>query len=165
MSVNYKISAVHVFRAFLVQELYSSGVLTIGDYYVTGFNVPISPVIPVQDIPEFTDDLSNKTYLVYDLVTDIDQEQWWHETDEVTLNIISENLDKQYEVIEFLKHRFSRGDITADEANAFSVANGHPFRFEHFYLAEASVSKASGSEAGRVTAPAVLVYTYHRVAS
>jgi hypothetical protein len=162
---DYTKSAVYVFRSFLASELFSEGVLVQAQYYLNGMNTPISPVIPVQDIPEFTGELSARTYLVYDLITDVDSEQWWHQTDEVTLNIISENIQKQHEIIEFLKERFSRGDLTADRINAYAVSQGSPFRFQHFYLAEASVSRAANSEGGRVSAPAVIIYSYRRLAS
>jgi hypothetical protein len=162
---DYKASAVHVFRKFLAQELFATNVLKAGDYRINGIVDGITPVVPVQDIPEFADTLSDKTHIVYDLYTDIDEEQWWWQTDEVTLNIISQDLDKQYEIIEFLKDKFSKGDLSADAINAFAVAEGSPFRFQHFYLPEASISKASGKESGRISAPAVIVYTYRRVAS
>ena len=165
MTVNYKKSAIYIVRGYLVQQLFAEGVLVTGDYLLNGFDTPLSPVVPVQDLPEFSDELSDKTYIVYDLITEVDPVQYWARKDEVTFVTFSEKTSKHLEVIEFFVDQFSQADLTAEALNAYAVAQNSPFRFESFNLIEAAIGDAAKEEAGKKPSPVVISYSYRRLAS
>lgn len=165
MSIDYKKSAIYLVRSYLAQELFAAGVFNESDYYINGLEAPINPIIPVQDLPEFADELSDKAYMVYDLITEVDEVQYWARKDEVTFVTMAEKTAKHLEVIEFLVDKFSQADITADSLNEYAVAQGSTFRFESFNLIEAAIGEAAREEAGKKPSPAVISYNYRRLAS
>lgn len=165
MSVDYKKSAIYIVRGYLAEQLFAAGVLNEGDYYLTGFNDPLNPIIPVQDLPEFSDEISDKTYLVYDLITEVDPIQYWARKDEVTLVVMSDKTSKHLEVIEFFTDKMSKADLTADAVNAYAVTKSSPFRFESFNVIEAAIGEPTKEEAGKRPSPIVVSYSYRRLAS
>lgn len=165
MSVDYKHSAVYDVRGYMAQELFAAMVLNQQDYYIQGLSQPINPIIPIQDLPEFSGEISGKPHIIYDIVTDTDDNTWWIYRDEATFVLRSDKFSKNLEFIEFVKDKFGQADLSAAGVNLYAISKGSPFRFFNFHILQASSTLPTESEGGKSSAPVVLGYSYKRVAS
>jgi len=163
--MDYKKSAVYTFRNYLSDVLFETEGFNDQDYYLNGFSDPISPILPIQDLPEFSDELSDKPHIVYDLVTSTDPVEYWMLRDEVTLAIVTGSMSKTLEILELLKDKFGKADVSADQVNKFATTNNGHFLFFNFSISEAVISAPAIEEAGRQVSPVVISYSYKRVAS
>ena len=65
MTVDYSRVAVYDVRNAMWLELQNANLFNSRDYTAEGFNDPLVPIIPSQQVPEFNNLLPGKTYITY----------------------------------------------------------------------------------------------------
>jgi len=145
----------------MISELYSNGILNEDDYQ----NAP--PVIPIQQIPEATDNRDNGTpvpdapFIVYDfLVPGGYDTEFWNCRDEVMLWIYDYDIEKIFEIKEFLYDLFRRFDLSARDVNEFN--DPAPYKFQYFDVMMGLPTDEADQILGRKGANIVITYQYDR---
>jgi hypothetical protein len=158
---DYTSLAVHDVRNYMWAELKLAGLLQESDYYVDGFDTPLVPIIPTQQVPEFNNNLPGRTYLVYDYQVLPSDSRWWVTHEIMNIKIVSNNHDKITTITNFLYDLFRRYG-----ASIRSLIGGE-FASENFMFKYSSVHNISSpepfkNEGGLMVGQIDIMYCYIR---
>lgn len=159
--VDYSKTAVAEIRDFIWSEIQEAGILNRNDYIADGFNKPLNPIIPVQQVPEFNNLMSGKTHIVYDFMVKTYSEDFWMCEEEMSLYIYSPDYSKILQITNFLLDTFRRMDLTAKDVN-LSRANNSKFKYHYFYLDAAESPSPVDEEGGNHMGYVSIAYKYSR---
>ena len=145
----------------MTSEFYSNGILTESDYQGAG------PIVPIQQIPEITD-LSSEggfvgdaPFIVYDFLTPGGYDtEYWNCRDDVMFWIYDYDIEKIFEIKEFMYDLFRRFDLTARDINEFP--DPAPYKFQYFDIQMGLPTDEADQILGRKGANMVITYQYDR---
>jgi hypothetical protein len=160
---DYTSLAIHDIRNYLWSSLKSYNILDQNDYYADGFDQPLVPIIPAQQVPEFNNLLPAKTYLVYDHETLPIKQNWWTMDEMVNFMIVSPQYDEVQKIMNFMVDLFRRYDDSATEVRASSILSNN-FIFYYTAVEGVKAPQASKQEAGLKVGQINIVYCYSRIA-
>jgi len=161
MTADYKYVASYDIRKTLLNELTSSGLIDLNDYMADGFNKPLEPVIPAQQVPEFNNLLPGKTYIIYDIQQRHHGVQWWISEEVITFDVVSRDPSEIQTIISLATDLFRRYDLSAREINLSLSANS-PFTYHYFRLESADPVQAFSNEGGFMNGMISIAYSYTR---
>lgn len=161
MTVNYNDTAQGRIRTFLWDELKANNILDENDYIADGFDIPLIPIIPVQQIPEFNNLIGDKPYLVYtfDNVSYSDT-MWWVCHERLAFSIISADYGKIIQIMQFMTDLFRRLDESATDIN--NAQADSKFKFFMFAVVSMTSPEPFEQEGGRQMAMIELDFKYSR---
>ena len=159
---NYLKNARSVINNFLWDGIKENNILDEDDYRPDGFTKSIIPIIPTQEIPEFNNLLSGKTYIVYDFEISGYDEDWWMCYETITYSIISEDYSKMIELFEFMIDLFRRKDISGKELQISSNETDY-FKFFSTCIDRVSSPDPYDFESGMAVATIEISYKYSRI--
>jgi hypothetical protein len=161
MTTDYTHVAAYDVRNFIWSELQNSGLLKATDYIADGFNEPLIPIIPSQQVPEFNNLLPGKTYITYNVAQKNYGVQWWVSEENFVMEVVSRNTAQIQTIINFLIDLFRRYDLSAGDLNV-SLVSGSPFKFLWFRLDTSDPVQPFIDEGGFMSGDLSVVYGYTR---
>jgi len=141
-------------------ELQNAGLFNSNDYLPDGFDVPLIPIFPAQQIPEMNNLLPGKPYFTYDVSQKNFNTQFWIVQEEMTLEFVSRNNAQINTVLNFLLDLLRRYEKSATDINV-DVA-GSPYRFLYFKIDSTDPVQAFTDEGGYMSAVFTFTYSYTR---
>jgi len=162
MTVDYSRIAAFDVRNAIWAQLQSAGILNSNDYIADGFNTPLVPIIPSQQVPEFNNLLPGKTYITYDIVQKNYGVQWWISEETMIMQIISRSNSEIITISNFLTDLFRRYELSASDINVVAANAESPFKFLYFRLESASPIQPFIDEGGFMSGDFSFIYTYTR---
>jgi hypothetical protein len=159
---DYSKTSSAVVRNYLWDQLKSYNLLNADDYIADGFDVPLIPIIPAQQVPEFNNLIGDKPYIVYDVeVNAYEPDQWWTCQENIMFSIISTDYMKIVSITNAIIDIFRRMDESAVDINNWQQ---HPllFKFYNFSINFASYPAPFTEEGGRQIGQIEVVYRYSR---
>jgi hypothetical protein len=158
---NYVIHPVYDVNKYTWNQLKINNILRESDYIADGFDQPLVPIIPAQQIPEFNNLLPGQTYLIYDYEDMPGQENWWISNQLITYTIVSPNHDTITQIMALLKDSFRRHDESAKDLNKYPDVSGY-YDF-HYISIDSSISPQHfSSEGGFMMGEVKLYVSYAR---
>ena len=158
---DYSSLAVNDIRLYIWNNIKSAGLLNEQDYYADGFDQPIIPIIPAQQIPELNNLLPGKTYIVYDYeILPIDTD-WWITNEVGIFMIYSTHYDEVHAILNLLVDLFRRYDDSASEISASNISSSN-FQFHYTAIEKIKSPEPSKYEGGLKTGFANILYSYSR---
>jgi hypothetical protein len=157
---DYTKTAVGEIRDFLWTQLKNNTLLNKNDYIADGFIQPLIPIIPAQQVPEFNNLISGKTYIVYDFQIGAYDSDYWICEENLILYIISPDYGKGVQIINFLIDLFRRMDDSAKDVNSSLISD--LFKFHYFYINSAESPSPMEEEGGNQIATVDISYKYSR---
>jgi hypothetical protein len=148
----------------MIQELFDNEILIAGHY------TDSSPVVPIQQIPEAEDNRSwqdaglpaDAPVIVYDIVIPGGYDtEFWNCREEVSLWAYDYDLEKLFEIKEFLYDLFRRFDLAADDVNNFDDGDS-TFQFHYFDIMMGLPTDEIDQIVGRYGVNLVISYEYSR---
>jgi hypothetical protein len=149
---DYTKNARTVINGFLWESLKEDNILSADDYRPDGFTKALVPIVPLQEIPEFNNLLTDKTYITYDYEVEGYGDQWWICEERMLYTIISTNISKISEVTEFMIDLFRRLDDSGKDIKFYSIG-----------LSSASAPAPFDQEGGRMSGSVEIFYKYSRI--
>ena len=162
MTVDYSRVASFDVRNAMWAALQSAGILNANDYIADGFNTPLIPIIPSQQVPEFNNLLPGKPYITYDIVQKNYGVQWWISDESMVMQVISRSNAQILTIINFLTDLFRRYELSAADINDVAHAANSPFKFFYFKLESANPTQPFIDEGGFMSGDMSIGYTYTR---
>ena len=159
---DYTKTAVGEIRNFLWSEAQDSGVLDRNDYIADNFIIPLNPIIPAQEVPEFNNLMSGKTYVVYDFEVNAYDPDFWICEENLILSVVCPSYNKSVEIINFLTDLFRRMDLTAKDLNG-QLSETSPFKFHYFYINQVQSPAPVDEEGGNHISLVDISYKYSRL--
>ena len=159
--VDYTRIASYDVRQAILTELKSHGYFKTQDYMADGLTLPLEPMIPAQQIPEFINLLPGKPFIVYDVVQKIRSVQWWILEDSMTLEIASTNAKDIQTMINILIDLLRRYDQSANDIN-LNLATTSPFKFHFFHIDSTDPVQSFQNEGGLMSGVLTFSYSYSR---
>lgn len=161
MTVDYKYVASYDIRKALLNELQNKEIININEYIADGFNLPLEPVIPAQQVPEFNNLLPGKTYIIYDVAQRNMGVQWWLSEETITFDIVSRDPAEIQTIINIAVDLFRRYDLSAREIN-LSLSSNSPYVYHYFRIESADPVQAFSNEGGFMNGMISIAYSYTR---
>jgi hypothetical protein len=158
---NYSYVASYDIRKALWEAIKDNSILDPNDYYADGFLDALVPIIPAQQIPEFTNNLPGKTHIVYDVAQKHTGVQWWMSEETITFDVVSRDPSQIQTIINFITDLFRRYDLSAKEVN-FSLDSKSPYTYHFFKLEAADPVQAFQNEGGYMNGIISISYAYTR---
>ena len=156
---DYTDSAFYKVRRWLIQELSDNGIGEI-------------QVVPIQQVPEVENQDTigggpggwvpgDESFIVYDvLVPGGYDTQYWNCRDEVMLWIYDYDVERLFEIKEFMYDLFGRFDLSAADIN--SMEDDSPFLFHYFDIMMGLPTDQADQVLGRKGMNMVISYEYTR---
>jgi len=148
-------------RKVIWQELQDAGLFNENDYVADGFAMPLIPIIPSQQVPEFNNLLPGKTYIVYDIMQKNYGVQWWMSQESMTIEITSTSPEEIQTVSNLMVDVFRRYDKSASEVN-LKLDPESPYNFHFFKLVSNDPVQSFQTEGGMMTGVMTIDYVYSR---
>jgi hypothetical protein len=148
-------------RSFVWQKIQDAGLLDIQNYYADGFDDPLVPIIPSQQIPEFNNLLPGKSYMIYDWEVKAVPVQWWLTEETMSISVISQNYEKINELTSFMHDLFRRYDDSATDINAYFGGNSQ-FIYHHIAVDSVMSPEPFSSEGDYQIGTISISYGYAR---
>ena len=158
---DYSYVASYDVRKVLLKALQDNNLYDPNDYYADGFNTPLQPIIPAQQVPEFNNLLPGKTHIVYDIVQRNTGVQWWMSEETITFDIVSRDQTEIQTIINLITDTFRRYDLSAREFNLALVDNS-PYTYHFFRLESADPVQPFAYEGGFMNGIISISYAYTR---
>ena len=158
---DYEKTALFEIRSLIWKELTDAGLLNEQNYYADGFLKPLIPIIPTQQIPEFTNLLPGVPYITYDISVRPYQQNWWISEEILILNIISTDALQIHSIINLLIDVFRRFDKSATDMNLYKELNSN-FNYHYFMIENATPTQAFDHEGGFMVGEVSIMYEYSR---
>lgn len=159
---NYADTAFGTIRLFLWDKLKEAGILSANDYIADGFIIPLVPIIPVQQVPEFNSLVGDKPYIIYDYDINSYDEQWWICEEKLVFTIVSSSFEKIVEITQFMVDLFRRMDESAKTLTEWQDLSTSKFKFFTFILSGAQSPTPYEEEGGRQMGEVSITYKYSR---
>ena len=128
---------------------------------IYGFLKPLIPIIPTQQIPEFTNLLPGVPYITYDLSSRPYQQNWWISEEILILNIISTDALQIHSIINLLIDLFRRFDKSATDMNLYKELSSN-FNYHYFMIENAASTQSFDNEGGFMVGEVSIMYGYSR---
>ena len=160
MSV-YNSAAYIDMRKYIWGQIQANGLLDPQNYYADGFDDPLVPIIPVQQVPEFNNLLPGKTYMLYDFEVKTIPTQWWMTEEMMSLSVISQKYEKINQITNLMQDLFRRYDESATDINAF-LGGETDFIFHHTMIDSVMSPEPYSSEGDYQIATVTFSYNYSR---
>jgi hypothetical protein len=161
MTVNYKYAASYDIRKALLNELTDKNIINLNNYIADGFDSPLEPIIPAQQVPEFNNLLPGKTYIIYDVTQSHGVTQWWMSEDVITFDIVSRDPSEIQTIVSLITDFFRRYDDSAREIN-LSLISTSPYTYHYFKVESADPIQAFANEGGFMNGTISIRYSYSR---
>lgn len=161
---DYNLQASADIRNYIWDSIQSSGILDQNDYYVDSMPLPLVPIIPAQEIPEFNNLLPGKTYMLYDFDLKPVPVQWWMMEESFTLSIISQNYEIINQISSLMQDLFRRYDESAVDINNY-LSDSSQFLYHHTIIDSIFSPSPFGEEGDYQIGSVVLSYNYSRKTS
>lgn len=145
----------------LWQQFQDNKFLSIKNYYADGFTVPLMPIIPAQQVPEFNNLLPGQTYVIYDVTQNTLPNQWWIMEEKMTLDITSRDPVQIRTMLNWLVDFFRRYDKSATEFNGL-IPSTSPYQYLYFHIDSVDPVQAFHDEGGFMNGTITFTYTYIR---
>ena len=158
---DYNKTALFEIRNLIWNELTNAGLFDEQDYYANGFIDPLVPIIPTQQIPEFTNLLPGKPYITYDLSVRPYQQNWWISEEILILNIVSTDALQIHSIINLLIDLFRRFDKSATDMNLYKELSSN-FNYHYFMIENAASTQSFDNEGGFMIGEVSIMYGYSR---
>jgi hypothetical protein len=162
MTIDYSRVAAFDVRNAIWSQLQSAGLLNANDYIADGFNTPLVPIIPSQQVPEFNNLLPGKTYITYDILQKHTGVQWWISEEVMVMQIVSRSNSQILSISNFLTDLLRRYELSAADINDVAHSANSPFKFFYFRLESANPIQPFIDEGGFMSGDFSFVYTYTR---
>ena len=159
---DYKKTSISEIRDYLWNEIKDAGILNRDDYLADGFIIPLNPIIPAQEIPEFNNLIPGKTYIVYDYEINSYEPDFWMCDENLILSIVCPDYNKSVEILNFLLDLFRRMDLTAKDMN-LQLSSSSPFKFHYFYINNMQSPAPFEQEGGNQVSLIDISYKYSRL--
>lgn len=159
---DYQSLAINDIRAYLWEQLVAADILNENDYYADGFDAPLIPIIPAQQVPEFNNLLPGKTYIVYDYEVLPIQQDWWNIDESVDFMILSTQYDEIQKIMNFMTDIFRRYDDSATEVRNSNILSNN-FIFHYTAVTGIKSPQAMKHEAGLRMGQITIFYCYNRI--
>ena len=143
------------------KQLQDNNFLDIKNYYADGFTIPLMPIIPAQQVPEFNNLLPGKTYIIYDIVQKNLGVQWWLTEETITLDITSRDPVEIRTMLNWMMDFFRRYDKTADDFNGL-ITSPSPYKYLYFHIDSIDPVQAFHDEGGFMNGTIAITYAYVR---
>lgn len=161
MTVDYSRVASYDVRNAMWVELKNYNILNESDYIADGFNAPLIPIIPAQQVPEFNNLLPGKAYITYNIIQKPYGSQWWMSEESMIMEIVSRNGAQIQTMTNFLVDLFRRYDLSARDINV-ELTSGSPFKFFYFKIETADPVQSFQDEGGYMSGDLAIGYAYTR---
>lgn len=162
MSPDYTKVASYEIRNFLWSKLQTASLMNPSTYTADGFQTPLVPIIPAQQVPEFNNLLPGKTYIIYDITQSRTRNtNFWVTEESITFEIVSKNAAEIQTLVNFISDLFRRYENSAAEINAF-IAQNSKFSFLWSNLESADPVQPYLDEGGFMTGLITIQYAYTR---
>lgn len=148
-------------RKYVWGQIQQAGLLDIQNYYADGFDDPLIPIIPSQQIPEFNNLLPGKTYMIYDYEVKTVPVQWWMTEESMSISVISQNYEKINELTNFMHDLFRRYDESAKNINDY-FNNSSSFIFHHTMIESIFSPEPFSTEGDYQIGTIAFAYNYSR---
>ena len=158
---DYTYVASYDVRSVLWEELQAAGILNKNDYMADGFNEPLVPIIPAQQIPEFNNLLPGATYITYNIVQKNYGVQWWMSHESMIFEIISRDAKQIQTITNFMVDLFRRYDLSAKDINIQLTPNS-PYQFFFFKIETTDPIQPFTDEGGYMSGDITINYSYTR---
>ena len=158
---DYKYVAAYDINKVFLSELESKGLINLQNYNADGFDTPLVPIIPAQQVPEFNNLLPGKPYIVYDVMQRPVDTQWWMSEETITYGVTSRDASEIQTMINLATDMFRRFDLSAQDVNLTLVA-GSPYKYYYFKIESADPIQAFHDEGGFMTGNISILYSYSR---
>lgn len=158
---DYSYVASYDVRKVLLQELQDKNLIDLNDYIADGFNTPLKPIIPAQQVPEFNNLLPGKTYIIYDIQQVHTGVQWWMSQEIITFDVVSRDPAEIQTIINLITDLFRRYDLSARDFN-LALVPGSPYNYHFFRLDSADPVQAFANEGGFMNGIISIAYAYTR---
>lgn len=160
---DYTLLAVEDLRTYLWDKIQGAGLLDPQDYFADGFDQPLIPIIPSQQVPEFNNSLKGKTHIVYDYETLPSKPDWWTKYEVMTLMINSRHHDEINTLMNFIVDLFQRYDESAADILGDSAILSKNFMFKFTTVQKVVAPTPQKNEGGLQTGLINVFYSYVRV--
>ena len=151
---SYKLTGAHALNAFTQAKLVEAGFLTLSNYN------GMTPIIPAQQQPEFTNLAAGIPFIVYNYSQEGTYQDWWLEHEQVAYVVYTDDANKIRDIIHFLNHLYRRFDWSAQEINTYLAASGtatqKAFDFKYVRVVNTTSLEPATEEGGRHSAMIVL---------
>lgn len=148
-------------RRYIWDNIQTADILSENDYYVDNMPLPLNPIIPAQQVPEFNDYLPGKTYMLYDFELKQVPVQWWMSEESFTLTIISQNYEVINQVSSLMQDLFRRYDESAVDLNKY-LDGDTDFLYHHCVIDSVFSPEPFGNEGDYQVGSVVFSYNYSR---
>lgn len=161
---DYTKSPVYKVLSWLIDELYSNDILRESNY------TDAPPIIPIQQVPESNDNQTfadiglpeDAPFIVYDIVVSGNYgTDFWNRSEEVSLWAYDYDIEKLFEIKEFLIDLLGRYDLSATDINDFDDGES-VFRFHFFDIMTGLPTDEIDQIVGRYGINLVITYEYSR---
>lgn len=151
---SYKLTGTHALNAFTQAKLIEAGLIVMTDYKM------LTPIIPAQQQPEFTNLTKSIPFIVYNYMQEGTYQDWWLEHESVAYVVYTDDSNKLREIVHYLNNLYRRFDWSAQEINTYLAANGtasqKAFDFKYVRIVSASSIEPATEEGGRHSATIVM---------
>ena len=158
---DYNKTAIGEIRDFLWKNLKQDGILKESDYIADGFTRSLVPIIPTQQVPEFNNLMSGKTYIVYDFNIYSYGEDYWICEENASFMIVSSDYGKIVQIINYMVDLFRRMDDAAKDLNIEYMGNT-PFKYHLFYIDGVEGPQPTEEEGGNMIGTVDVTFKYSR---
>lgn len=150
----YKLTGSHAVNAFTQAKLVEAGFITMTDYK------QLTPIIPAQQQPEFTNLPKGIPFIVYNYAQEGSYEDWWLEHEQLAYVVYTDDANKIRDIVHYLTQLYRRFDWSAGEVNDYLRANGtanqKAFDFKYIRVVNSTSIEPATEEGGRHSAMIVL---------
>lgn len=161
---DYTKNARALINSFLWNELVSNYILDPDDYRPDEFTKSIVPIVPIQEIPEMNNLISNKPYIVYDYDVIGNEDMWWISQERMIYTIISNSVSEVSRLSEFLVDLFRRKDLSGKDMQSYNTES-EIIKFYSICLESVSSPEPFDVESGRMAGTVEITYKYSREVS
>ncbi|QBP30852.1 hypothetical protein KNU49_gp212 [Streptomyces phage EGole] len=158
---SYKLTGSHAVNAFTQAKLVEAGFLNMADYKV------LTPIIPAQQQPEFTNLPKGIPFIVYNYAQEGTYQDWWLEHEQLAYVVYTDDANKIRDIIHYLTQLYRRFDWSADELNDWLLGsdwkdggagtpNQRAFEFKYIRVVNSTSIEPATEEGGRHSAMIVL---------
>lgn len=160
MTVYAKVASSQI-RSYIWSKIAEAKILDIQNYYADGFDAPLIPIIPSQQVPEFNNLLPGQTYLIYEFEVKTVPVQWWMTEEMMTISVMSQNFEDVNEITNLLHDLFRRYDESAKDINDFLGGTSN-FIFHHTLIDSIVSAEPYSSEGNYQIGSISFSYSYSR---
>ena len=151
---DYSALAINDVKSYLWNQIVAQELLDANDYYADGLSIPLIPIIPAQQIPEFNNLLPAKTHIIYTYDMAAIPQNWWMMTDVINFMVVSPDYEKIQQLLNFMVDLFRRYDESAvNVQNSSIISNTFLFHYTSVstVISPEPLDEEGGLRMGRIT--------------